>query len=167
MGHEPSLAPDITLFVQMGIFFLSWLVLHQLVFKPYLALLELRHAKTTGLKEQAIADEEQALQIRARYESFMKEERKKISAIVDEEKGRVAEEEREIVQKVRTKSAEDLRTLRGQVQTEYDRARKELLPHVGEYSSHIASKLVGYRIEVPNQGFDISKATAIQPTVNG
>ena len=167
MEHEPSLLPNFTMGIQMGIFFLCWGVLHRLVFKPYVALIHLRHEKTVGLKEQAMTDRESATKLQEKYESLMKEERKKITAMVDAERQTVSEEERRIVQEARASVGEELKALRANVQTEYDRARRELVPQVREYSSHIASKLVGHKLNVPAASVDFSKGSSAESTVIG
>jgi len=149
MHHEPSLFPNFTMFIQMGIFFASWAVLHFLVFRPYVALIKLRKAKTVGLLEKAERDRVEAAQLQEKYETFMKAERKKIVAWTDEERKKINDAEREIVSAARDAMGKELSGIREKIKTQTDQARKELLPQIGEYSSHIVSKLVGYTVKVP------------------
>jgi F-type H+-transporting ATPase subunit b len=133
----------------MGIFFATYLVLNQLVFKPYLALIHAREGKTSGLKEKAIQQKEEAEKLKASYEIFMKEERKKINAVVDQERSKVAEEERAIIGKARAESNEELGKVRKTIDAESKEARKQLQSLVNDYSSEIVSKLVGKPVKVP------------------
>jgi F0F1-type ATP synthase membrane subunit b/b' len=158
MGHEPQLVPDITLLVQLGIFFATYFVLKTLVFKPYLELLNERKARTTGLKEQADRDRQQAEKLEVDYDTFIKAERKKVTAWTDDERKKISDEERGIVQAARDAVGKELEDLRVKIQTDTERARKELLPLVTEYSSQIASKLVGHKISVP-AGTELSSKT--------
>jgi len=160
-----ELIPDFTMAIQTGIFFACWVVLHYLVFKPYLALLHARHAKTSGLRERAVADRERAEKLKVDYEQFMKAERKKVAGWTDNERRKVGEEERQIVQRARDEASKELQGLRARVTTEYEKARSELLPQVRDYSSHIASKLLGYKVNVPVSQADLNKASDAQSTV--
>ena len=148
MGHTPVLIPDWTLLLQMAIFFACYFVLRFLVFKPYLALLRARKAKTVGLREQAAGDRQRAEQLQEQYDAFIKAERKKLSTWTEEERKRVNDEERKIVQDARDAVGNELQTLRTKIQSDYDRARKELLPLISEYSSQIVSKLTGKKVTV-------------------
>lgn len=148
MGHEPVLIPDFTLIIQLAIFFASFFVMNSLIFKPYVALLNARREKTVGLKEKALADRDRALKLRNEHEAFMKAERKKIVEWTETERKKISEEDRRIVQQAREAVNEDLQVLRAKVNTDCEKARKELLPQVSEYSSQIASKLVGYKVNV-------------------
>lgn len=167
MHHELSLIPNWTLLIQLGLFLASFLVLHFLVFKPYQALLHARHEKTIGLKEKAEEAQQKALQYKEEYEIFMRAERKKIAAFADEERRKISEEERLIIQTSRDQVAGELGSLRQRVNQEKDQARKELTPLIPEYSSLIASKLTGQKIKIPSTKFDSTKgASADQPILS-
>lgn len=167
MHGAPNISPDFTLFIQMAIFFASWLVLHFLVFKPYLALIEARRAKTVGLVDQAAKARVKAAQMETDYDVFMKAERKKITDWADGEKRKIGEEERDIVGKARAEVTIELETLRKQVGSELEEARHNLLPHVADYASHIVSKLVGYHVKVPTTATEVKKKTDAESTVTG
>jgi F-type H+-transporting ATPase subunit b len=146
--HGPSLFPDITLFIQLGIFLATFLVLRALVFKPYLHLLALRRDKTVGLQARAAKESERASKLQADYENFMRAERKKIAQWSEEEQRRVGDEERKIVQTARDGAAVELQGVRQKISADAEQARRELAPLVNEYSSQIVSKLLGRKITV-------------------
>ena len=146
--HGPSLFPDYTLFIQLAIFLASFLVLRALVFKPYLQLLALRRERTIGLQEKAAKDMERAVKLEADYENFMRAERKRIAQWSDDERRKIAEDERRIVQSAREAAADELLAVRKKIATDAEQARRELTPLVNEYSSQIASKLLGRKVSV-------------------
>lgn len=166
MHHEPSLIPNFTLLIQLGIFLASWLVLHQLVFKPYVALIKARRDKTTGLVEKATKARARAAQLQSQYEQLMKDERKKVAAWTDEERKKVNDAERDIISAARDEVGNELQALRAKTQADYEKARRDLLPQVGEYSSYIVSKLVGYQVKVPVSA-EAKKSMETESTVRG
>ena len=149
MEHEPSLIPNFTFFIQMGIFFASWGVLHFLVFKPYVALIESRNAQTEGLAKKQELDQVAAQELRSKYESFMKDQRKAVSDFVEEGRRKTAEEERAVVQKARGEASEILKSDRTKIAKDYETTRKELMPRLAEYSGEIVSKVLGRKVTVP------------------
>lgn len=148
MHHEPVLVPDLTLFIQMGIFFASYFVLNALVFKPYLALLKARREQTVGLREAAERDRENAEKLKLEYETFMKAERKKISAWQDEERKKIQDEERTRIQTARDQAAKANEAARAVLDEEKAKAFQSLQSSVNEFSSAIVSKMLGRKIQV-------------------
>jgi F0F1-type ATP synthase membrane subunit b/b' len=158
MGSESELIPNATMFVQLGLFFVCYFILKTLVFGPYLRLIELRREKTSGLKEKAAGDAVRAEKLKTEYDAFMKIERRKLSGWLDTERKKVSDETRHIIQEAREGVSTELKAVRAQIQKEADEARKQLAPLVGEYSSLIATKLVGRKIKVSAQAAERSAA---------
>ncbi len=148
MHHEPVLVPDLTLFIQMGIFFASYFVLNALVFKPYLALLKARREQTVGLRQSAERDRELAEKLKVEYETFMKAERKKIATWQDEERKKIQDEERARIQTARDQAAKSNEVARVVLEEEKAKAFQKLQSSVNEFSSAIVSKMLGRKIQV-------------------
>ncbi len=165
MEHETSLVPNWTLFIQMAIFLASWVTLHFLVFRPYLALIIRRHEKGAGLKEKAASMTERAKALRDQYEIRLKEIRNRISLWVEGERKKIAEEEKGVIQKARDAASSDILASRNAMNVAVGNARKELLPKIEEYSSQIVSKLVGYHVDVPKKFAESAKFEETHPTV--
>lgn len=165
-SHEPVLVPDYTLLIQLGIFFAAYFVLRFLVFKPYLELLRIRRLKTVGLKEQAAQAHEQATKLRADYDAFMKNERKRINAWSDEQRKTVLDEERGIISKARDAAANELQGARGRIHADSEKARRELLPLISEYSSQLVTKLLGRKVSINGAHIEASRRaeTETRPT---
>jgi F-type H+-transporting ATPase subunit b len=160
--HEPVLVPDYTLFIQMGIFFASYFILNSLVFKPYLALLKARREQTVGLRAAAEHDREKAESLRQQYETFLKAERKKITAWSDEERKKVQDEERSRIQQARDTAAKANDASRAVLEEERRKARKSLESSVNEFSSAIVSKMLGRSVQVSSGA---AKKTSVETSV--
>lgn len=146
MSAEVSV--DKTILIQAGIFVACYGVLRSLVFGPYLKLLEARHARSTELKlgaEQRAADAEK---LKEQYETLMFSERRKIQQWIDNERGKIADEERAVIQRARDSSAEMLRNFRLQLAQQTADVRKTLLPKAGEFASQLASVILGKKVVV-------------------
>jgi len=147
--HGPVLVPDFTLLIQLGIFFLSYWTLRTLVFKPYLELLALRREKTVGRVEASALARATAAKLESEYTVFIRGERQRIQKWLDTERNGIHREEREILQAARDVVAKKLQESRKLLAGETDAARRSLLPLVSDFSSRIASRLLGRNVQVP------------------
>jgi len=157
-----DLNPDLNLFptqvgIELGIFFASYGVLNKVLFKPYLALVHARNAKSSELKEKSAQQKVQADKFQTEYEAFMKTQRKDVSHWLDEEKKKVADEERAIIEEARNRVSKELAASRKAAEEQLDIARKELLPLVGDYSSKIVAKLTGKKVTISSAGLTSKK----------
>ncbi|MFM8270437.1 MAG: hypothetical protein ACKN9V_09645 [Pseudomonadota bacterium] len=157
-----DLNPDLNLFptqvgIELGIFFASYAVLNKVLFKPYLALVHARNAKSTELKEKTAHQKTQADKFQADYDSFMKTQRKDVSHWLEEEKKKVADEERAIIEEARNKVAAELASSRKAADDQLDIAKKELVPLIEEYSSKIVAKLTGKKVTISSSGIAAKK----------
>ena len=148
MGHTPDLTPNLTLLIQLGIFFACYFVMRGLVFGPYLRLLNVRRERTIGSDEDAREAVAKAEARKTQYEAYMLEERKKAQLFADEKKREIAEEEKSIIQAGREAASKELEVLRSNSKAELDKASKELAPLVNEYASAISSKLLGRKVQI-------------------
>ncbi|MCB0419136.1 MAG: ATP synthase F0 subunit B [Bdellovibrionaceae bacterium] len=165
MGHEPTLIPDYTLFIQLGIFMASYLVMRALVFKPFVELLQAREAKTTGLAERAVEAENEAAKFRADYDVKINQEKQRVAAYVDGEKAKIADEERKILEEARHSASQQLEAVRNKVRDESDAARTELHSKVGEFASQMTSRILGYSVNI--QGAKKAKHSEPEDALRG
>lgn len=152
MDHGPVLIPDATLFVQLALFVASYFVLRFLVFKPYVKLLELRRERTEGLRDAAAKAATEAERLKEQHDAFLRSEQKRLTQWTDGERRRVAEEAAKILAAARADVDKNVQETRERTTQEMDAARKELLPHIAEYSSQIASKLLGKTVKLKATG---------------
>lgn len=166
MGHGPQLIPDATMGIQMVLFFICFLSLSLLVFKPYVKLLKLRESKTTGLQAKAAESRTHAQKLQQDYEAFMQEERKKVAAWTDGERRKIADAERAVIQEARNEAAKELQTARKKTDDELREAQRALSPLAVEFSSAIASKLLGYKVKVSPKANDSAKGAETETVMN-
>ena len=148
MDHGPVLIPDATLFVQLALFVASYFVLRFLVFKPYVRLLELRRERTEGLRDAAARAAAEAERLKEQHDTFLRGEQKRLAQWTDAERRKVDEEAAKILAAARTEVDKTIHETRERTKREAEAARAELLPHVVEYSSQIASKLLGKTVKL-------------------
>ena len=82
-GLIDSLELDPSLFVQLGIFLLSYFVLHYLLFKPYNMVAQRRFDATTGRLESVTQFYEEIELLKREYGKAVKETNKKVKEIYD------------------------------------------------------------------------------------
>ncbi|NBX93840.1 MAG: hypothetical protein EB078_13160 [Proteobacteria bacterium] len=147
LSIDPQLFPQ-QLGIELGIFLASYTVLNKVLFKPYLDLVHARNAKSTELKAHTVEDRAKSEKLATEYEDFMRAQRKDVAHWVDEEKKKVSEQERALIEAARNKVAAELAASRKSADEQMDIARKELMPLVGEYSSKIVAKLTGKKVTI-------------------
>ena len=153
--------------IQLGLFLFSFVTMKLLVFKPLLELIHIREEKTHGLKHEAEEAHKKTLKLKADYDSFIKSEHKKTTQWMDEEKKKVTAEETQIVQVARNEASEKLDHLRSQIKSEAEKVRGELAPHISEFASQIASKLVGKAVNISGENQGLKKNLNNHPVVQG
>lgn len=153
--------------IQLAIFLSSFAVMKFLVFNPLMELIHIREHKTHGLKHEADEAGKKVLKLKLDYEAFIKEEHKKTSLWLDEEKKKVAQEETKIVQTARDEAALKLEQLRKQIDTEAAKARNDLSPMIADFASRIASKLVGKTVNISGVDKGLKKNLNNRPMVQG
>ena len=86
-AHEPQLIDvDHTIFVQLGIFLVLFLILSKFLWKPYLRVRTERVARVEGYREEAARLEADAEQRLARADVQLAEARTRLNAVVDAER---------------------------------------------------------------------------------
>ena len=166
MEHQPSLFPNYTMFIQMGIFFAAWTILHFLVVRPYSALFHRRFEATEGLRERARAAQERTIKLKTEYEEFMRQQRLKINAWIDDERRKIADENKRLTQETRNDIAELFQKTQSEIRAEMEKTKKELLPRISEFSSEIVNKLVGNKIKLTISK-DLSGLSGTEPVAAG
>lgn len=157
-----DLNPDLNLFpaqlgIELGIFFASYTVLNKVLFKPYLEVVRARNAKSIDLRAKSAEQKTEAEKYQTEYENFMKTQRKEVAHWMEEEKKKVSDEERSLIEEARNKVAAQLAKERKEADEQLNIARKELLPLVGEYSSKIVTKLTGKKVALSSTGVSAKK----------
>jgi F-type H+-transporting ATPase subunit b len=146
--HEPVLVPDMTIFIQLGIFLLSYAILRKFLFLPYLELLKERNRLSIGLKEEAIKAKEEAEKLKSEYETKLLAEKKNFNTWYDSERRKITEQERNSLNEVKETAQKEYQIVNAKLEEEARQVRlslkSQLLPLAGE----LASKLIGKKVEL-------------------
>lgn len=133
---------DVTLFLYLAIFFLMWFALHNLVFKPYLAVRERREQGTGGNLAEAQAMKEEAEETLKRYESAMEEAQREATQLRNSIRQDGAKAQKERLEAAYAQAAEDLKTRREAMTAQVDEARKELRQEADSLAKLIVQRLL-------------------------
>lgn len=135
--------PDITFAIQIVSFFVLWMGLKRLVFDPVLRVLEERHARTDGVRAQAVEIRSGVDRDAAAFDQTMVQVRSEIGREGDAARNATDEEERRVLAAAREQAAGQLREQREQVRAQADAARSALAGESGKLANLIVQKVVG------------------------
>jgi F-type H+-transporting ATPase subunit b len=138
---------DGTVFVQLAMFFVAFVVLYVLVFKPMVALLDARDLAIEGAKGEAKHLDGDVLKKQAAFEAELK--RVKVSANEDRERLRAEaqELERRLLETVRAETTQLLNDAKEKLDSESAKARSELVAQRPELARIIASRVLGREVQ--------------------
>jgi F-type H+-transporting ATPase subunit b len=134
---------DYSVFYQIVLFLVLWVVLARVLFRPYLNLLEERERKTTGAQHDSTDLEREGARLRAQYEEKIAQAQAvgyaANEAIVQE--GRQQREK--IITQARDESTRMLETVRQEVESQFQKERQLIATEVGTLAHEMASKILG------------------------
>jgi len=133
---------DVTFFVQVGLFFVAFIFLRSLVFKPMLALFEEREASIGGAKAEAKRMEEDAAEKGDDFDTQMRTLR--IEAGEEREKMRLEGRrlEAEVLEKVREQTQGNLASAEADLAKEAGKVRSEMNAQIPSIAREIAQSLL-------------------------
>ena len=138
---------DGTVFVQLGMFFIAFLVLYALVFKPMIAVLEARELAIDGAKDEAKHLEQEVKDKQTMFET----ELRKVRGSAGEERERLRTEglelERKLLENVRAETSTLVREAGERLEIEARRVRGELQQSRPDLARESASKVIGREVQ--------------------
>jgi len=138
---------DASLFIQMGIFFVAFFILKNLVFKPALDLFDAREKAIDGAKAEAKQLQEDAVQKREHFEN----ELRKVATSANEDRERLRAEAqklaRELTEKARTEALTSQKAAKDQLDAQAASVRKKALEDVPGIARELTSKLLGRTVQ--------------------
>ncbi len=138
---------DGTVFVQLAMFATAFVVLHHLVFKPMVALLEAREEAIDGARDEA---KRLTAGVKEKQASFEAELRK-VRGAAAEERDRLRAEgehlERRLLETVRAETQATLEKAKTALAAEAQFTRQRLTAHGPEFAREIASKVLGREVQ--------------------
>lgn len=133
---------DVTFFVQMALFFVAFLFLRSLVFKPMVALFEEREASIDGAKDEAKRMEAEALEQGEEFDAEMR----KLRLDSGEERERLRAEgrrlETSVLDKVREETQSTLTKAEADLDREAGKVRDEMRQQIPTIAREIAQTLL-------------------------
>jgi F0F1-type ATP synthase membrane subunit b/b' len=141
-----SLGLNSTIGIQFVVFFVAYLFLSNLLFKPYLAAFEKRKEQTEGQESLVESIDLRTQDLHLKVDGLQRELAQKIQAIFNEAKKQGAKEAGGFLDGARTESQNMLANAHQKVATDIEIARKEFQKITPEISQTIVEKLVGRNI---------------------
>ncbi len=142
----PIIDLDSTVFLQLGVFVLTALILSRVLFKPYLAVRNARVAGIEGARDEARRMDEEAQAKMAEYDQAFNAARAKANLERAKLQAEAVTREREMVDATRKKTAQALDAARARIAQDAEAARAELQPRTREIAREIATKILGREV---------------------
>jgi F-type H+-transporting ATPase subunit b len=141
-AEQPLIDIDGTVFIQLGIFLLLFLLMRSLVFQPFLRMIEQRHQLTDGSIAEAEAMLKKAEEQVAAYETAIAKTRSE--ALEDRAKIRVAAtvDAKVIVDAARAETTKEIATANQRLAKEGAAARQELNKQSVDLGRQVAEKIL-------------------------
>lgn len=141
-----DLMPNITFFVQLGVFLVTLLILHLLVFRPILRIIDRRQALTEGAQEEAQVLDSKTEGMVEEYQCKVKEARGEGLVVKDKLAKEGEGQAKEILAKARGKLEASLEENRQEVAAQSKEAQLALRGYSRELSAEMAQKLLGRKV---------------------
>jgi F0F1-type ATP synthase membrane subunit b/b' len=138
-----SLGVDSTLWLQLGCFFVSYVALTELVFKPYLRASNERENRTVGSEGAALKVLEESKALQQDYEKKARVLNAEIKSIYERQAHETHKERNALLTSARHEADHTLEAARRRIAQDLLEAHDTLLGQVPELSSAIASRLAG------------------------
>jgi F-type H+-transporting ATPase subunit b len=138
-----SLGLDWTMFAQMGIFLVVFLVLKNVLFEPYFAAFHERRERTVGQAEAAERYVHEAKELEAQYSAKAQEINAEFRAIYDKTRSETQKEYDRVIQEARSKAKTWTEQARTKIEKEVRDAKQQMSPDVPVISQLIIAKMLG------------------------
>ena len=134
---------DATLFIQLGIFLLVFILLRALLFRPVIQLIEKRREVTVGKREEAEKFERDSADLQEEFDKQMAEIRTSAGAEKDRLVEQARRQERDILHKAREDARSIVEEAKAEATEKAEVARTEIREEVDSLASAVASRILG------------------------
>ena len=138
-----SLGLNTTVFYQMVLFFVSFLILHFLIFKPYMKAAKERENRTLGNEESAESFLEQTNKLQKEYEEEARALNAQLKGYFDTARDEAKKKYEDIISSARTDAEKTLSASRAELAQQIETAKSQLSSEVDKVSDDMASKILG------------------------
>jgi F-type H+-transporting ATPase subunit b len=140
------IALDYTVLVQVVIFLALWFLLTRFLFKPFIALLEEREARTEGLKAAAASLTTEVERLRAEYESAIAKANEEGVAVKETILQEARQTRERLLAESRAQAAERLAAVREEIRKEIGKGREQALQEAAAIARQMAEKILGRKV---------------------
>lgn len=137
---------DYTALVQLGLFFLLFIVANALLFQPYLRLREQRRKGIQGAREEAVRMTAEGEARLADYESKLAVARTRAGEEQRKVRADAAQYERETTDAARKAAMTALDEAQAKVRADTEAARKQLMPQATVLARTMAARILGREV---------------------
>lgn len=138
---------DLTLLIQLSLFLGLLLTLGSLLFKPYLRVIQQRHARIVDAGSEAEALLTRSGHLRSEYEQKLQIALHKAQARREESRTQAKEDEQRLVARARQEAGERVARQVSQVTAQRDTLQGELDAERSELAAAVASRLLGRPVQ--------------------
>ena len=138
-----ALGVNVTALYQFGFFLITYMVLSNVLFKPYYKAFLTRGEKTVGNTESAEKMLAEARDLEAEYEGKAREINMKVREIYEHSRGLAMREQEKQMAEARLRAKQTIEDNKLKVQTEVSRAQQDISKEVAQVSQAITTKLLG------------------------
>jgi len=145
-GGHPLIDVDGTVFVQLVLFLVVFVIANRFLFQPYLALRERRKAGIEGARAEAERMTAQADAKLADYEKQLAMARERANEQGRKVRAEAAAEERRVTDEARASVVAETSAAQAKMRRDTDAARVQLMPQADALAKAIARKLLGREV---------------------
>jgi F-type H+-transporting ATPase subunit b len=132
-----------TLFLQMAVFLVVYVVLNRVLFKPYFAAYTERRMRTVGQSEAAERYVNEARELQTQYSAKAKQINEQFKAIYDKTRNEANKEYDRLIQEARAGAKEIVDQARIKTQVGVQHAKEQIKSEIPIVSEMITAKLLG------------------------
>ena len=137
---------DLTIVLQILIFVILWLILKNLLFQPYIALLDERQQKTAGARDRSDILDHESERLRMQYEEGIAKAQAAGYAAKDLIVQGARQQRESILGQAREQAAGFLERARAEIQSELAKERDLLIQEAQGVAQEMTAKILGRRV---------------------
>jgi F-type H+-transporting ATPase subunit b len=137
---------DFSVFYQIVIFLVLWVILSRVLFHPYLTVLEERERETSGAHYDIEALEHEGARLKAEYEEQLARAQAAGNAVKEAILQEARQQRERIISQAREEATVLLDKVRGEVQAQVEKERQRAMAEIGEVAREMVSKILGRNV---------------------
>jgi F-type H+-transporting ATPase subunit b len=137
---------DFSVFYQVVIFLVLWLILSRVLFRPYVAVLEERERATSGAQEDTEALEHEGARLKAQYEEQLARAQAAAAAAKETILQEARRQRENIMSQAREQATASLEKARAEIRAQVEKDRQRATADIGDLARDMVSKILDRRV---------------------